>query len=456
MMNLFGLMNLGQNALSVQQRGLEVTSNNIANVNTPGYSRQKLHMVSSEPMALGSYSEATLAGQYGTGVSADSVNRIRDMYLDNRFREAGQDAAMWQAQRDGLGQVEGIFMELGEDAVNGQLDAFWGSWQNLEQDPQSLAYRQEVLSRGQAVAGSLNRIGNELDDFRMVVQDMIAAEIPGINAMADRIAALNVNIRESLAMGNQPNAELDERDLLLDELSGLADVQISHKANGTVIVSLNEHNLVQEGESMHMVVPPKGADGFADIYWGHDGSSVRFEGGKLGGMVTVRDKIIPDYINQVERFGDSIMDSVNTLHNGGLELSGAVAGDFFQRSASGDLETVFNNPLMVAAAIAGEGRAGNSNALAISQLRDQMHTEYSKIVTNYAQEADEAGTMATMRSATQANLDTERQSVSGVSLDEEMTNMVKYQHAYNAAARLITTVDEMLDTVINRMGRVGR
>jgi flagellar hook-associated protein 1 FlgK len=458
--NLFGLLNMGKDSLAAQQRALDVTSHNIANANTPGYSRQRAILGTNRPLDTMTPDSYSTSGQYGTGAQVSSVQRVRDLFLDTQVRDSTMSLNNWQEREQALSQVQEIFMELGDDAINSDLNAFWDSWHALAQDPTSTSYRMDVWQKGQKVAASLNRIYNELNDLRLSIDDNLAADVVQINTLADKVAKLNVQIMETEATGQHANDLRDQRDLLVDQLAEYADIQVSENPRGAYTVSINEYNLVQEGTTMRLstYINSKN-DGLRDIYWTNTGQPAVIEGGKIAGILAARDEIVPGYMQQVAAFGQSLTTQVNAQHNTvGLTLSGAPAGDFFTFDAITNIISVAMAHTAVAdiaAARFGQGAGDNGNAVAMANLRDTINDQYVSMVSDYGQAAQNAQMYVDMKSSVKAQLEERRDGVSGVSLDEEMANMIKFQQAYNAAARMITTVDEMLTTVLN-MGTVGR
>lgn len=459
MNTLFSILTMGKQSLLTQQRAIDVTSHNIANVNTPGYSRQRAIMSENPPLSIMGFDNFDQSGQYGTGVEIDYVKRVRDMFLDLGMQDTIGDLAAWQEKYSGLQQVENIFMELAEGALNSDLDAFWNAWHLVAQDPTSETYRMDLLRKAQNVTGTLNRIYDELYQLRREIDNKISFDVNRINTLSQKIAQYNLEIMKVEGGGQNANDLRDERWVLVEELSEIIDIEVSENPKGGLVISLNEVNLVQDGSTNRMGMYGR-ADGFTGLRWEHSGIGVIVDSGRLGGILEVRDVLLPDYLNQVQTFKQNLATTVNAQHQLGDDFYGnpGVAFFDFNPALSPDISVSinYNELYLIAAAGRDQGRGDNKNAVALAGLRDAIQTGYLQLVSQYGEETENAGMMVNLKSSAKAQLEEQRQSISGVSLDEEMANMIKFQYAYQAAARMITTVDEMLDTVINRMGLVGR
>ncbi len=460
-MGIYNTLNIGRDALLTHQRAIEVAGHNISNVNTPGYSRQRLVLTPKDAIS-------TWAGQIGTGVQGIEVERIVDNYLGDQINGSAQDLGRWEAQRDALQRVEVALDETTGYGLNHAMSEFWSSWQDLVNNPSGSTQRSLLVGRSENLANTFNNIHSDLEGIQNDIDSSISNTVTEINRLAGQIADLNDKIESIQAAGQNPNDYRDERDQVLKELSGLIDFSSSEANNGVVTVTLGDGNdLVSGGGATPLVASDETGDGFLDLTWtAGSGTNINSDiaGGKLRGWLDTRDTIIDGYLTELNLMASTLITQVNTIHSGGFGLDDLTSRDFFSGTNASDIginTNIVNNVNNIAAAQSNDGFGGlagdNTNAIAIVNLQNSLTMSggtatfddyYNSIVSDVGIEVDDAGLNYDHQYSMSAQLENYRQSISGVSLDEEMVSLIKFQQAYNAAAKLITTVDELMNTLI--------
>lgn len=461
----FSGLDIAVSALRAQQYALNVTGHNIANANTEGYRRQEPIFVTNNP-AQGSYAlGGSIIPQFGTGVVIQTIRRAQTDYLDGLIRRATDQLGMWQSRNEALGQIESIFGEPGSMGLSGVLDQFWNSWEELASSPDSLPARSAVVDAGVALADRMRKLYGDLLSLQKHTDQTIADCVAQVNTLAQEIAKINNEITGVVSAGNSPNDLLDRRALLIEELSKFVRVEV-HGLNGSeLMLSIGGKNLVQ-GTHVNEISVVQGTGAWSDIVWSNDNTQVLINGGQIKGLLYVRDTTIQECIDSLNTIASGLIEAVNAIYSEGRLPNGNPAGNFFAsgRNASNiEVEwALISDPRMVATGTSGT-IADNSIALNISDLRNQpvidgetIGDAYNSLIARTGANAREAKNQHSVQELSTHQLKLQRASMSGVSIDEEMVNMIKYQQAYNAAARIISVMDEMLDTIISQMGISGR
>ena len=421
--------------LMAQQRSLDVTAHNIANAQTEGYTRQEAVLGASIPLTI---SGGILAGgegaQLGQGVDVLEFRRMRDSFLDLQYRAQNMALGDKSTMADGLSRVEEQLGEPSDDALSGLLGQFWDSWETLASNPTDPAAKATVIARGQALTGALA----DLDARLSALSGSAAAEYtslttgPGneVGDYASQLATLNTAIRDQMANGRQPNDLLDQRDLVLDKLSQLGQVSTSDTdGDGALDVSFG-------GATTLLVNGTTGA-----VTWPQ---TLTAPGGKLGALQALQ-TTIAGYRTSLDGVAGSMATAVNAIHGTPPFFTGTTAA------------TLTVNVTVSTLQASTSGLAGDNDiARSIGALRaGSIDAAYATFVHQVAGDAADASRLSRTQESIASTLDERRKSVSGVSLDEEMTNMIRFQRGYQASSRAMSTMDEMLDTLINRTGRVG-
>ncbi|HHY40124.1 MAG TPA: flagellar hook-associated protein FlgK [Syntrophaceticus sp.] len=506
----FGI-EIGLRSLRTQQRSLDVTSHNIANANTPGYTRQEAIMVTTPPYPVPSLDGYIGTGQIGTGVQISEIRRMRDRFLDFQMRNESKILGYWEAQQDALEKIEGIINEPSDSGLRSIMEDFWIALDELAKDPESLAARSLVLETGRSLADAFNHIDTQLTELVNDLNRNLKVLVDDINSMARQIADLNMQILKVEVSGARANDLRDKRDLLVDRLAKAIDIKVVENENGTITVNVSGRALVQ-GESANELVVGN-SDDYPEIYWQDDQSRsypLTISAGTVRGIIDARGYkqgdglagFIPALRKQLDILAEGIAKAFNEIHREGAGLNGDTGLDFFVSKDGSDSITAGNiavnqvllaDPSKLAAAelrpippgdnpddyenkVELEGTwytwdtGDGSIALKLAKLKEAQiikinssqeqlfspNDYYNAIIGELGVTAQQAYRMVENQELLVSQIENNRLAVSGVSLDEEMVNMIRFQHAYNAAARLITAMDEMIDLIINRMGLVGR
>lgn len=496
----FGL-EIGRRGLQTQQCALEVTGHNIANANTPGFTRQEAVMSTTTPFPVPSLSHPAGVGQMGTGVDVNEIRRLRDNFLDFQMRNESISLGYWEAQRDVLMKIEGIVNEPSDSGLHQVMENFWIALEELSKNPESLAARSLVVERGQSMTETFNHLDTQLNELINDLNSTLKIRVNEVNSLGRQIADLNQQILKVEVTGAKANDLRDKRDYLVDQLAKNIDIRISEDERGSLTITTSGRALVQGEKVNELVVDSVAGDIdqlYPEIYWADDPPENRHPltvtGGIICGIMDVRGYwdgvenngkgFIPAFREQLDKLAENFAEEFNTIHGEGYDLDGKYVknetwSDFFQAKDNSSKITAGNiavndilikDPRKIAAAGAealnedGTVNIGDSsNALRLAQLKQSPVIDnftpddyYNSLIGKLGVTAQEAYRMVENQELLVSQIENSRQAVSGVSLDEEIVNMIRFQHAYNAAARVITTMDEMIDLIINRMGLVGR
>ena len=611
-MSNFMSLEIGKKSIMMHQAALAITGHNVANANTPGYTRQIPNIVASKPWHAPMLNTNSKLGQLGTGVDIVRIDRIRDSFLDMQIRNENKTAGYWSMIQGTYSKLEVILNEPSEDGIRAVMDQYWQAWQDLSAHPESEAVRAVLAQRGMAVADVFNHTSRQLKELKQDVNDSVAIKVNEINSIAMQLKDLNKQILAISIAGKQPNDLLDRRDLLLDQLSGLIDINIYEDNKGMVAVQAGGRTLVQ-GIEMNKLSTIQDNEGMHMVVWEDTGVKANIRSGELRGLLDARGKtlldqekmpseyreLIPDMLARLNSMAKTIIQRTNDLHREGYSLNNKSTlpdGTNFFIEPPEPQDSIVDWAQMMKVesfitmdtkniAAAGEATwdtAGNkanfgdgSNALRIAQLKHDADNSQLRLASITTKEIDlaalqgdtlsfqimfsgqiydisydveltddwseikagleaainlipalngkftveladngaisssiviksndnkfqsiynfspagineaknyhlmrvkdatvddfwramtasvgvltqESHRMVSNQKMLLGQLENKKESLSGVSLDEEMTNMIKFQHAYNAAARFITTIDAALDVIVNRMGLVGR
>ncbi len=459
MTDVGGILSVSSNALLIQQKALNVTSHNIANVNTPGYSRQRLQLSTNEP-------QYTSTGWVGNGVTADSIERIYDRFLGDQINNENQSLGRWDAQKGAVEMVEMIFNESEGYGLSYALSQFWDAWQSLTNNPAGATERQVLVTNSQGLAGKFNQLDADLRQSQEDLDITVKGTVADINRLSEQLADLNHKIVSTEAGVSNANDYRDQREQMLKELSELIDVNTYEDSNGAVNVMVADGRLLVGDGQYWQLSTQINASGLQDVVWlDRSGSPINItgdiDGGKLKGYLEVRDAIIPADMNSLDALVQTLMTDINTLHQAGFALDGTAGEVFFNGLGAGNIQLnpniAGNLDLIAAAADPLTVPGDNRQAIQIVNLQYQLSMNgntatyndyYSALIRDTGNEVLKADAYYHHQSDMMAQLENRRESISGVSLDEEMINLIKFQNAYSAAAKMISAADEMLKTVL--------
>jgi len=478
----FGGLNTARTALWASQRGLDVTGQNIANVNTDGYSRQRVELRAMGGTAVPAIH--SVSSPVGNGVDADQVIRIRDVFLERRGQVESAKAAELTVGDEALAQVEAAFREPGETGIQNMLAKVWTGFSAVANatDPQDPAARRQVLERLDILANGMQTTRATLDQQWLQTRDNLEALAAEVNSTASSIADLNTQIRQATRSGLPTNELSDRRDLLVGQLAQRVGATSVAAEDGMVDVIVAGTTLVASGSALGVRVA--GADSPDDLGAGDDprlvtvpGGTSLAVGGTAGGQLSVLTSTVPRYRDSLDRLARDLVTKLNAVQAQGYDSSGA-KGDLQPllddgsgtvpvdpaTVTAGNIRLRVTTPELLAVARTSPGDLGAASAdgrnaeafFDLSLEAGGVDATYRALVVGLGVEASVASRDLEVQTVIATQVDSARQSVSGVNLDEEMTNMLSFQHAYSAAARMVTAIDEALDTLISRTGLVGR
>ncbi|MFZ1986935.1 MAG: flagellar hook-associated protein FlgK [Desulfatitalea sp.] len=458
MPNITGLLYIARNALFTQQKAIDITGNNIANVNTEGYSRQRLNMEQSEPVRD---QNSTMS----TGVRADQkIQRFYDEFINTQLNGENENLGRWEAQKTALEKIEVLFDEVSGFGLSSAMSDFWGAWQDVVNNPSGHVERTSLLSAGQYMSSTFNQLSTNISKAQDDINTNIVNIVDDINQIASQIAELNRKVTQVEVSGHNANDYRDERDLLVLNLSKLIDIDSFEDGDGNTTIMVGGGKPLVERTATWDLSTVNNA-GSLEVHWADSSGTTqditgRIGSGELKGWIEARDVVISDYTTRLDDLAATMISEVNAIHSAGYGLDGS-QNDFFTGTSAADMAVnsaiEADVELIAAASTAAALPGDNSTAMAIFDLQNTLTMAgngstfddfYIALVGDVGSDVRRADLNFDHQTTMIGHLQNYREEVSGVSLDEEMVNLVKFQHAYNAAAKLITTTDEMMETII--------
>ncbi|WP_255550281.1 flagellar hook-associated protein FlgK [Sporosarcina sp. E16_3] len=505
-MSTFMGLETSKRGLFTQQSALYTTGHNISNANTLGYSRQRVNMEATGGFPGTGLTAGTMPGFLGTGVQAGSIQRIRDGFVDQQYRQESNSLGYWESRSSAISQMEDVMNEPSAYGLQKTLSEFWQSLQDLAVNPENGGARAVVVERGVAVADSFNYMHKSLTEIQTNLGKEISVTTSQVNSILKQLSALNGQIRQIEPNGYTPNDLYDARDILLDELAVVFPIETSYEesggralasAEGSVTVSMrmkdgSKVTLVEGNTSATLSTDPSSLPttttneniaikGFKIAAPGQTAEYLFSEFSDTGKMKSLMNSygttdgkgLYPEMLAELTKMAAAFGDQMNKVHSEGTDINGVKGGNFFDAKGGGPFtagniqvsDSLVKDPNLLAASDSIKAEVGNGKnakkladvqltglpGLGNSTIRDYFQGVIGQLGVN--------GQHANRLTSNSMNLlgavEHRRASISSVSLDEEMTDMIRYQQAYNASARMITVVDETLDKIINGMGRAG-
>jgi flagellar hook-associated protein 1 len=472
MMGLYGTLNLGARALQTQSQGLAVAGQNLANVNNTAYSRQRLLVQTTTALP-------TAIGPQGSGVSAVAIQRIHDALLDRQIQTEASVSGFWTARQSALQSTQTNLGEaLGSSAqgtdgtstagavgaqstLGTELDGLFNEFQNLATSPASLSQRGVLLSQAQDLAAQFHQTDHRLAELQGTLNDSVNSGVSQASELLQSVASLNEQIRRAeLGASGSANDLRDRRQQQLETLAGLTNVESVEEADGQVNLSIGG-NLLVSGQQVLATLETYDAGSGQSLVRTSTGTPLTLTGGSIQGTIDARDGTLATVRSGLDTLAQTLATEVNSAHRAGFNLDGGTGADFFTGTTAATLavnSALVGNPALIQAS-GNAGAAGdNQTALALAGLADKpfaalggrtFAADYAGVVTTVGQALASANGQVADQQLVSGMLQQQRSSVSGVSIDEEMTDLLKYQKAFQASARIVTTVDQMLDEVIN-------
>lgn len=425
MSGLLSTLNTAKSGMNVSQVAIQTTSHNISNINTPGYSRQRVNQSASSPYSMPGKNSNFGAGQIGTGAQIDNVTRIRNSFYDYQYRSESHQYGSTSVKYEYFKNIEGIFNEPSDTAISSSLNSFFNSWSELSKDPQSSGVKSVVIENGKYLSNSINSAFKRLESLEEGLDKQSEYIMDEVNSMLSQLDKLEKNIKIIQGSGKSPNDFLDQRDQLLDNLSFKlnindkdvkATLKKAYDANGKVTLD----DLTKSGVKIS---------------------------GELEGTLSMKQEI-NKYKGGLKQLANTITSNVNDA-----------AGQEIFKAKDGELISI--NPEMlqepekinVTADIALKVYELKSEKININGKDMTINTFYNSMIQDLGQSSAAVIRDESNQSKLLENIDSSRSSVSGVSLDEEMISLVQLQHTYSANAKVMSTIDSLLDVVVNGLVR---
>ena len=460
MSSTFSGITTALSSLRAQRQGLDVAGQNIANVNTDGYSRQRADMTAIEGVS----NVPTIWAKQdpvGSGVNVGDISRMRDELLENRVRTEHANNSYLSGQDSVFDSVQSVFKEPSDTGLQERLSTYWSDWQDLSNSPGDDAVRTKVLQQGSTVTQALNDAHTQLSTIWASNHSAAGTQVAEANADATEIAHLNKGIMQAKVGGLPANELADRRDSLVQRLSELTGATATVRESGAVDLALYGSTLVGGASSRPLALT--GGQTLSgqsanpvSVNWADSGQPATITTGELGSAVDAMNRLIPKYSNALDGVASNLATTVNAAHTAGFDKNGDPGGPFFSGTTADTISVAITDTSKLAAASSPATRLDGTNADAIGDLSTSgsgPDVNYRSLVADLGVTAKSASLKAQTQLTITADLDSQHESTSGVSLDEEMASLLSYQRAYEAAAKLMNTVDSTLNTLINNTGR---
>lgn len=442
------------NALSgalAYQTAISVTSNNIANVDTEGYCRESAYI------------------QEGvTGVNVSEIKRVTDEYIDNLTHQASQQYGDLESRSKYVQSLETLFNDLEGYGLSDALDEYWNAWLDVASDPDDLTSRSTLVAAGQDLAETFNLLDSQLTGTGQEVDRELQETVETVNELTSDLAELNQGILKAESMGQDTGSLEDRRDTYIRDLAALVDITTCEQSDGQVVINLADGSaLVQGDKSWNLEVELNAVSDRMELVWNDGGGgSVNLgsaiEGGELGGLMTVRNELLPEAFASLDELAGEIIARVNGIHQAGYDLNGDAGEAFFTGTNAGDIavnRNIVDDVSLVAASSSAAGSPGDgTNAEALAELESALTMNggastfgeyYNQFIVEWGNRSESIQAKLEEQAEWVSFYESYRESVSGVSADEETAKLIQYQTAYEASLKVIGILEEMLQTVIN-------
>jgi flagellar hook-associated protein 1 FlgK len=451
--DLFSSLSSAARSLDAQRFGMDVAGQNIANVNTPGWSRRTIDLA--EVLPVDQYSA-------GGGAEVMGVRALRDRLLDARMLQEVPQQTRDGAKSDSLGVVEAT-VGLPGSSLDVNLQSFFDAFSKLADNPTSAVARQEVLLQGNSLGSAFNDLSTRLVDAQHSADSQVRSTVDQINTLAAQIAEVNKSISTASESSSLPLME-DRRQLLVRQLSELADVKVIPQDGNSIQVALGGRALVVGENTYALSVTPQPPSGYVSISSGGTDITSSIQGGKLAGYLQVRDGNLTDYINQLDTLAYNVSQQINAIHTSGYDQTGAAGGNFFNplatsSGAAAALTVAITDPRNVAAS-ATTDVGDNQVARQIAALSSTpvlnggtatFSDAWGQLVYSVGRDSQAASDDQSNRAAVVSQIDSLRDQTSGVSLDEEASNLLKFQRAYEANAKFFQACNQAIDVLLQNL-----
>ena len=469
MSGLYGTLQLGQRAVQTQRQGIELAGNNIANVDNPAFARQRLD-VATGPTII------TADGIQSTGVTTEQVSQIRNKILDTNIQHENSLTSYLETKNELLEQSRTklgptFLADLSSntaDKVSGlsaHLNDLFDGFQELANNPTSRTQRIGLINQAETLSQDFNRIDQRLNEVQGQIDRELENSVGETNDLLNQIARLNQSIEHAENRSNGPANDLrDRRTAKLEELSKLTKFQSTESENGVLSLHLEGETMLEGAQVVGLFQLAPDQNGNQQAVLNINNVQRPVTQGRLGALVAVKNETLLPLSNRLDQLASQIITEINQIHRGGFDLNGDTGEDFFVGKSAATIavnQTLIDDPDQIQASSEKDGVGNNTILRAMNQLAQNQNENlngltfdehFTESVVAFTRELVDVKNQLEDQTAIQDLLVRQRNAVSGVSLDEEMTNLVKYQNAFEASARFISVIDEMLETVVN-LGR---
>ncbi len=450
-MSLGRIFDIAQSSLATYQGAIDVTSNNIANSSNPDYSRQRV-ILSTTP----AQHQANFV--WGTGVKIGQIQRVRDQLTDQQIITNNSKYSGSSKSNDLLTQVQSVFSEPSDIGLSNLSSTFFNAWEQLSVTPNSTSLRNNVIQAAQNLSDKVQSINSGLDTIKTSVSGQVQSNVDAINTDIKQIQSLNKQIFTAQSTGLQPNDLLDQRDKAIADLSNLTNINVTYDNGNSAVVSIG--GVFVADRSSYSQVKLTSTGGKLQITSSDGSVTANITGGSTGALLDVYNNKIPGYQSGLDNYVNRLMNSVNSEHSSGYTIGNPpeTGINFFSGYKSGVLsinQQVLNDPQKIA--VSKDGTSGNGDiALNISNLLTSpdangktLQDTYTSLITTVGNDTKSASDSTNSYNLVLQQLNQQKDSNSGVSVDEEMMNIIKYQRSYEASAKMVSMADEMLQTLLN-------
>ena len=438
-MSISNIIEIGRRSLFAQQSAINTTGRNIANVNTIGYSRQRLNL-------RDDLSGVSYLGSFGQ----EATTQIRQTFTDMQIWRENSIYGKVSSDSSALSQIQDIFSEPTDAGIANLSTEFWNSWNDLSNDPDSETAKIVIRDKAIQLSNGFNRVHDELINNQNQIHLEIEDKVAQINDVVEQIANLNKQI-----LNTGDHSLKDTRALMVDDLSKMVNINVAETANGELNIAIGGMVVISGQEANQINAQSIKSDGMWNTQIELNGTQQKIDisGGELDSLLQLQNKIIPETINKLNSFAKTFAEKVNQIHENNTD-----GISFFDVNTTGAGNISINSNLIDNPDLIGKVNGGGDSSFALEMFNLQNNLSidgktfnefYTGIITTIGSKVSESNYLTDAQSLVLNKLEIDRMSVSGVSLDEEMTHMIQYEQAYNAAAKLVSTVDEMMASILN-------
>ena len=462
MLGLFNTLQMGARALQANQLGVEVTGQNLANSSNAAYSRQRLVLSTSLPTP-------TSIGMQGTGVQATSIQQVRDSMLDGEVRDESSVSGYWNSQQSSLENAQtelGEFLDINSTSTSGssglsdQLNNLFNAFQSVSTSPTSIPDREDLVNQAESLASGFNNASQQLSALNSSLNTSVSNNATAANQLLSQIADLNSQIAKAQLNGGSANDLNDTREQALENLANLVNIQTTTNADGTVDVSVGGSQFISGGKTLDTLQAYDPGSGQLMVRTTTGGTPLTLTGGAIQGTIDARDGALQTLRSGLDTLASSLITQVNGIYSAGYDLNGGTGQSLFTGTDAGTIgvnSALQNDASLVQAAGVSGASGDNSVALKLAQLGSQklsglnnqtFSSAFASQVGTFGFALSNANAQVSNSTSVTGMLQNQRDSVSGVSIEEEVANLITFQQAYAASSKIITTVDQMLQTVV--------